>query len=358
MKPFPGKSLSPRRKKGNGFGSQYSPSKNSKFNYDAYGDIESNNPYRILGVPRDATPFQIKYQWRRLALRYHPDKIGLHQNSSNLSNVGSGSNNSSVPFVSASTNETRSNQLLDKSDVQSKIKETSDIFAKISQAYEVLSDPYKRRRYDLIVNLGGNPNVIWSHLSTSNPGTSKRSSSNTRRDKSKVYPASVPPQKDSSNDNTRHDEYDDGAESEEEKDKAYVSPNVAMPVYSTSERQISTTADGKRVFITKTHQVIRGKKSIRIETLMSDGTRKVEINTNPDADKNVKNGLEKDGIRIHESYENNSIAGSSKEKNKSGKIGSKSEKSRTSESIFSPSSLGECALDTWDRLTCYSCPRD
>uniref|UniRef100_A0A7V4N2M8 Chaperone protein DnaJ n=1 Tax=Thermodesulfobacterium geofontis TaxID=1295609 RepID=A0A7V4N2M8_9BACT len=61
--------------------------------------------YTILGVPRDATQEEIKRAYRRLALKYHPDR-----------NPGN--------------------------------KEAEEKFKEISEAYEVLSDPEKRAIYD------------------------------------------------------------------------------------------------------------------------------------------------------------------------------------------------------------------
>ncbi|CAG2109106.1 unnamed protein product [Medioppia subpectinata] len=67
--------------------------------------MENNNYYNILGVLRNASQLEIKKAFRRLALRYHPDKNGS--------------------------------------------KNASDLFRQIHEAYEVLSDDYKRHMYEL-----------------------------------------------------------------------------------------------------------------------------------------------------------------------------------------------------------------
>ncbi len=62
--------------------------------------------YKILGVSKDATQEEIKRAYRRLAMKYHPDR-----------NKGS--------------------------------KEAEEKFKEINEAYAVLSDPEKRRLYDM-----------------------------------------------------------------------------------------------------------------------------------------------------------------------------------------------------------------
>ncbi|MEE4313921.1 MAG: DnaJ domain-containing protein, partial [Desulfofustis sp.] len=67
--------------------------------------------YETLGVPKSATAEQIKKAYRKLALKYHPDK-----------------NNGN--------------------------KESENKFKQISEAYAVLSDTEKRRQYDTYGSAG------------------------------------------------------------------------------------------------------------------------------------------------------------------------------------------------------------
>jgi curved DNA-binding protein CbpA len=67
---------------------------------------KGDDPYAILGVTHDAELSEIKRCYRKLALKYHPDKTG------------------------------------DDPDAASK-------FAKVANAYEILSDPLQREQYDI-----------------------------------------------------------------------------------------------------------------------------------------------------------------------------------------------------------------
>jgi len=69
--------------------------------------------YEVLGVSRNATPEEIKRAYRKLAIQYHPDRVPPE-----------------------------------------KREEAEEKFKEISEAYEVLSDPEKRRLYDMYGHQG------------------------------------------------------------------------------------------------------------------------------------------------------------------------------------------------------------
>ena len=88
--------------------------------------------YKILGVKKDASGKEIKKQYKKLAIQYHPDK-----------NQGN--------------------------------KEAEEKFKEINEAYEVLSNPKKRQQYDHLganwsqfQNAGGG--FDWSKFQTGGPG--------------------------------------------------------------------------------------------------------------------------------------------------------------------------------------------
>lgn len=97
--------------------------------------MEYKDYYKILGVERSASADEIKKTYRKLAMKYHPDR-----------NKGN--------------------------------KEAEEKFKDINEAYEVLGDPKKRSRYDQLgdsysqwQNRGGNPgNYNWNQWTT-NQGT-------------------------------------------------------------------------------------------------------------------------------------------------------------------------------------------
>lgn len=91
--------------------------------------MEYKDYYKILGVAKGAKPDEIKKAFRKLAVKYHPDK-----------NAGD--------------------------------KAAEDKFKEVNEANEVLSDPEKRRKYDELgqnwnshQQRGGNDNFDWSQWS-------------------------------------------------------------------------------------------------------------------------------------------------------------------------------------------------
>lgn len=79
--------------------------------------MNNKDLYEILGVSRDASDSDIKKAYRKLALRYHPDKQG------------------------------------GKSDAEK--KEAEEKFKEVANAYGILSDPDKKRQYDMFGTIDG-----------------------------------------------------------------------------------------------------------------------------------------------------------------------------------------------------------
>ncbi len=76
----------------------------------SYGNNQKRDYYEILGVPRKATKEEIRQAYRKLALKYHPDR--------------------------------------------NKAPDASDKFKEISEAYAILSDDHKRAQYDQFGHAG------------------------------------------------------------------------------------------------------------------------------------------------------------------------------------------------------------
>ncbi|RIA93312.1 DnaJ domain-containing protein [Glomus cerebriforme] len=77
--------------------------------------MSETNYYQILGVSKNASKAEIKAAYQKLAIKHHPDRL---------------------------------RQKLGREPTEKEKKQAEEEFKKISQAYEVLSNPEKRQNYD------------------------------------------------------------------------------------------------------------------------------------------------------------------------------------------------------------------
>ena len=97
----------------------------------------SEDPYQALGLDHNATAAQIKTAYRKLALKYHPDRQ-QQQSPTPISDGGSGQS-SSTP---------------DNDDAAAAKRGATDKFTSVSAAYATLSDPVKKKEYDHLYKFG------------------------------------------------------------------------------------------------------------------------------------------------------------------------------------------------------------
>jgi len=99
----------------------------------------ASDPYAALGLPsHNATPLQIKVAYRKLALRYHPDR--QCRSPTNIATVNEEATSSHGPLSSQPAADAN--------------KEATDKFAEISAAYAILSDSAKKKEYDHLHKFG------------------------------------------------------------------------------------------------------------------------------------------------------------------------------------------------------------
>eukprot|EP00578_Thalassiosira_sp_NH16_P005528 CAMPEP_0181134746 /NCGR_PEP_ID=MMETSP1071-20121207/32254_1 /TAXON_ID=35127 /ORGANISM="Thalassiosira sp., Strain NH16" /LENGTH=486 /DNA_ID=CAMNT_0023221289 /DNA_START=464 /DNA_END=1921 /DNA_ORIENTATION=+ len=92
----------------------------------------SNDPYRTLGLDRDASPVQIKMAYRKLALRYHPDR----------------------QQTTAAASSSSSSSSFHKEEDEGGEQAATHKFAEVATAYATLSDPARKKEYDHLYKYG------------------------------------------------------------------------------------------------------------------------------------------------------------------------------------------------------------
>ncbi|KAL8443450.1 hypothetical protein Emed_006805 [Eimeria media] len=107
--------------------------------------------YDLLGVAKDASPRDITAAYRRRALMCHPDKVRQRQTKGAGKNQGEEENKAPVTE-----------------------EEATKHFQQLQAAYNVLSDPKKRERYDRTGKFNGDLTHFFEFIPLSDPSDFKR----------------------------------------------------------------------------------------------------------------------------------------------------------------------------------------
>lgn len=110
------------------------------------------DPYTTLGVSHDATAAQIKAAYRRLALRHHPDRLGVlfrRQRQQKAASDGDGNGDGNVSRKLQEERETQKRE-----EEAQFYRDATDKFSEITTAYGILSDPVKKKEYDHLYKFG------------------------------------------------------------------------------------------------------------------------------------------------------------------------------------------------------------
>lgn len=217
------------------------------------------DPYKALGLPHDATAKQIKDSYRKLALKYHPDRL------------------------------TR------QCATESELQQATTEFAKVAAAYSLLTDLARKRDYDHIYKYGGYDDIEDNDGQASAPSTpargTKRQQQQGSYSTSSSSPTSDPAQKKSARGIgyacTDHLSYilSQGKRSSTSVAGIQIPPRLHMsrPAaggfrLSFSSGQFTTSAeDGSKRFTSKTTQFVAGKKFTRVENKVVHPDGRTEV---------------------------------------------------------------------------------
>jgi len=218
------------------------------------------DPYKALGLPHGASQSQIKSSYRKMAMKYHPDRL-TRQN--------------------ASPHEQ---------------KEAADKFAAVSAAYSLLSDPQKKAQYDHIFKYGGYDDDPQEQPQRRQQ--SQRCSSQTQGTSFNAFPK------------TKERSTGIGYVVKDpismlfcQQGKAAAVAGIQIPArmhlshpppgggvrFAFSSGNVTSTSNGAKQYVSRTTQFVQGKKYSRVETttVHPDGRKEVVIEGNDYVERHV-----------------------------------------------------------------------
>ncbi len=215
------------------------------------------DPYKALGLAHNASQSQIKTSYRKMAMKYHPDRLTRQ---------------------SASPEEHQ---------------EAASKFAAVSSAYSLLSDPQKKAQYDHIYKYGG--------YDDEDPKEKRRQQS--QRCSSSENSFSPFPKSKERSTGIGYVVKDPISMLFCQQGKAAAVAGIQIPArmhlshpppgggvrFAFSSGNVTSDTNGSKKYVSKTTQFVQGKKYSRVETttVHSDGRKEVVIEGNDYVERHV-----------------------------------------------------------------------
>lgn len=219
------------------------------------------DPYKALGLPHEASQSQIKTAYRKMAMKYHPDRL-TRQNAS-----------------------------------PQEQKEAADKFAAISSAYALLSDLQKKAAYDHIYKYGGYDDDPHEQQ----PQRRQHCSTSTSQRNSSFSP--FPKQSKERSTGIGYVVKDPISMLFCQQGKAAAVAGIQIPArmhlshpppgggirFAFSSGNVTSMTNGSKQYVSKTTQFVQGKKYSRVETttVHPDGRKEVVIEGNDYVERHV-----------------------------------------------------------------------